>query len=471
MPRGTSTTRKRDIKKWMRDNDPISQKKIKWRGALEYFDVYQLPIEYLIYNRFNGRIQMDTLALVECGQEPNPETDEGHARIQQLLHDCKKGQNKEDMDDMEAVGQRESGIITEDGVIVDGNRRAMLLNLLNESFYEAAILPVSIGTSRKEIEELEAEIQLSTPAQHDYDPINIYLKVQSMFDNEAAAGIPRQEIPAKICGKLGMTAEKVEERLRIKAIMDKYLNHFKYDKIYTQLLNTEDRFIGLEKWWGFLHKDPGDYRKGFMGYKKHDVKDLRKLSYDFIRARFRGEYFRTIAKGNVGSHFFGNEKIWKAFLKRHNDEIVEAIVKNEPAIDRTDPDLLKTLKQRDSDYKNQAEETLQANWDSANDALQNKQDTDKPKKLAEDATKKINAIDVTHAASKQPETQEALRKLVKTAAATLKKVSGKPELETIIMLLETIQTMNIIDEKKPSAIEELDKIVSLATEIKQRLSS
>ena len=472
MPRGTSTTRKRDIKAWIKNNpdENIGKQKINWRGELKFFDVYRVPIKYLIYNRFNGRIQMETLALITCDREPEPETDEGHNLIQKLLYECKRSQNKKDMDDMASIGQREPGIITQDGVIIDGNRRAMLLNLLGEEYYETAILPTTIGTARTEIEKLEAEIQLSTPAQQDYDPINIYLKVQSMFNNEKAGGIPEPEIPAKICKSLGKSAEDVLLCLRVKELMDKYLIHFGYQNIYTQLKNTEDRFLELDKWWEFLHKDPGDYQRGFINYKKHDVKDLRKLAYDFIRARFRGERFRTIAKGKTGSHFFGNEKIWRAFLEQHKKVIVKDIVKKEPAINRDDPDLLKILKQRDKDYQNLANDLLDENWMNANDALSNKKEVDRPKKLVTDSIQKVDSIDTTHEASKKPETQKQLTELVIKTSRVLSKVSDKPDLNSIITLLGIIKKMKIKKENKPSAIKDLSKIAALAAEIKKELN-
>ena len=66
---------------------------INYRGIPKRFDAYQIPIEFLIYNPYNGRIGSFVKSYeVEHGKI-NPETEEGEKIIEHFLLESKKNRN------------------------------------------------------------------------------------------------------------------------------------------------------------------------------------------------------------------------------------------------------------------------------------------------------------------------------------------------------------------------------------------
>ena len=89
-------------------------------------------------------------------------------------------------------GQQKGGIVTNDGTIIDGNRRAMLLNKIYKdrekmdadnhkvddcAFFVAVILKEDYGA--REISRLETTYQMGEDAKLDYNPIEKYLKCKN----------------------------------------------------------------------------------------------------------------------------------------------------------------------------------------------------------------------------------------------------------------------------------------------------
>ncbi|MDA6854677.1 hypothetical protein OSL50_26375, partial [Escherichia coli] len=75
----------------------------------------------------------------------NAELDGDKAIIEKFLYDSKVDRNKTTMESLLKNGQQRYGIVTSDGTIVDGNRRAMLLYKNNV----AAFIRVINGIDRK----------------------------------------------------------------------------------------------------------------------------------------------------------------------------------------------------------------------------------------------------------------------------------------------------------------------------------
>ena len=94
----------------------------------------------------------------------------------------KPQKNEETLKSLTKLGQEKVGIITEDGIIIDGNRRAMLLNRIPQiDYFKAIILPVEHDGNPLEIEKVETRYQLGEERKLDYNPIEIYLKIQQLY--------------------------------------------------------------------------------------------------------------------------------------------------------------------------------------------------------------------------------------------------------------------------------------------------
>src|SRR6185503_20679754 len=104
---------------------PYSYKDIYYQGTKQKLPVYKIDLEWLVYNRWNGRIA----SLVKTYEnEYGIELEASDPRcieiIEQFLWDSNKSANDSTFTSIGEQGQNEYGIVTKDGVIIDGNRRA-----------------------------------------------------------------------------------------------------------------------------------------------------------------------------------------------------------------------------------------------------------------------------------------------------------------------------------------------------------
>ncbi|MFZ3099873.1 MAG: hypothetical protein WA103_01395 [Minisyncoccales bacterium] len=430
--------------------EPLGRIEIPWKDALVAMNYYKIPLEYLIYNKFNGRILSRTKSLESHDHEINAEMKEGEAIIDKLLWESKEDRNKQTLESIKSHGQEKVGIITRDGIIIDGNRRAMLLKRSGDyDYFKAVVLPVTLENDPLEIEKLETIYQMGEDEKLGYNPIEKYLKARGLKQKGVAED--------KIASWMGEDVSAIKSWLSIMDTMDDYLEYLKYNKIYTQLDGREDQFINLNKWLSNFYGE--NSAKGFDGYKDSDVDDLKTISYDYIRIKFEGKRFRKIADGLKGKHIFGDKAIWVDFREKHIKN-VDPIKDSEDQIDYNSENLKRHLDDRDEKFSGQAEPLLNENLELHCEQLGNKEAAGKPINLISKAISAIDAIDQRHKAFAAPEVLEKIEDLNKITASMLKEKSPKRIFSSVIKLLESVEFKNAIDEKSDllSGIKDVQRI-------------
>lgn len=373
--------------------EPIGRRTIRFRGESKEMDVYEIPINFLIYNKYNGRILSRTKTLETQGVTIDPETVEGKELVERLLWDSKEEKNRRTERDLEKYGQQEPGIVTLDGIIVDGNRRAMLLNRIKATHFRAVILDVRLEDDQKEIERLETTYQMGADEKQDYNPIEKYLKINEMYN----LGFSYDEIAECMGEKQG----QIEKNHKIYQTMVEYLQHIKCDGIFTALDGREDPLINLTDW---REKYAGGTSStGFDGYSDADVDDMTLIAFDYIRYMKAkpntddggpdGKAFRMIAGGNAGKNFFSDEGVWSGFRDRHFEN-VQPITDNEPGMEKTSLDIEKEVKSRDADWARMVDSCMKENWGRTTEMLSLHQDKDRPGELLERAYNALASIDL-----------------------------------------------------------------------------
>lgn len=457
--------------------DQKYQERIRWQGQIQLMSVYNIPLRYLIYNKYNGRILSRTKSLERYGGYIDPETPEGKKKIEELLWESKKDRNETTKNDIKVKGQLKVGIVTKDGVIIDGNRRAMLLNELKEEYFLAVILPVAHDDDPFEIQKLETEYQMGEDKKLDYNPIEKYLKAKELYE-KLIEGESHDEAINKIAGWMGEKDSKVNEYLNVLKTIDDYLAYLEYEGVYamadTPNDGKEDLFIKLTSWIkSFYGKNSN---KAFDGYNDMDVSLLKTLSFDYIRAKigksYDGKDFRDIADGYKDSHFFGNKEIWHSFLKNHQDNIepiINKINEDEP-VQKDTQDIVAHLSRRDTKFKNAAIELLKKNIDEHRTNLRYNKSKKEPLKLVEDAKKALDAIDTNHNAAKKSDVMRAIQDLDKKAREILVTKSPEETLSIIIDMLNEVKDNEFVGEcDKDVLIERATRINKISFEIKKKL--
>ncbi|MCF8323036.1 MAG: hypothetical protein K9I26_07870 [Flavobacterium sp.] len=451
--------RVKEIENIEKNDKPIGKIEIPWKDNLEPMDVYQIPLRLLVYNKYNGRILSRTKSIENQKNKIDAETDEGKKLIEKLLWDSKPSKNKETLESLKG-GQEKVGIITKEGIIIDGNRRAMLLNKIDTiDYFKAVILPVEYDGNPLEIEKFETKYQLGEERKLDYNPIEIYLKLQRLYQQLSGQSRYPTESDLKNGIKVDKNAIKqiyqwvgnykninsvgdIEYTLQVINLMDEYLDYHDYNGIYTALDEREEQFRGLTNWLNNFFGE--DSSKPFDGYKNSDVVDLQALCFELIRLKFKNEKFRYIAQGQRPNHFFGSKEIWESFKKNH-EEILEKHSDSE--IDYNSTNIEAHLNSRDSDFKNKVGSLIDENVDNHYQKLRNKQAQDEPIKLLNKALDSFESINPNSKNFAKTDALNLTEKLANVVITALQKKSPSRVLNHIIDLLESIDIENIPEEE------------------------
>ena len=434
--------------------DPYAQKEIMWQDNLEVMPVYKIPLKYLLYNKYNGRILSRTQSLEAQGKDLDPENENDKKSIEKLLWDSKPDRNKKTLSDLEAHGQKEIGIITRDGIIIDGNRRAMLLNKIDKyDYFKAVILPVTLEQNPIEIEKLETSYQMGADEKLGYNPIEKYIKAKNLEKK----GITTKEIS----DWMGENESTIKDYLSVMKTMDDYLDYLQYNGIYTQLDGREDQFINLTKWLNTFYSGSA---KGFDGYKEDDVSDLQAIGYDYIRIQYEGKKFRQLAYGHKDRHIFGNKEVWQSFSDKHF-EFISPIIDEEGKPNLDTNNIEATLNARDATFKTKTEKFLDDNLDEHYTQIRYKQSQNEPKKLVRNATRAIQSINTKNLS--KPEVIEELSELRDEISSIIQDRSQEKALEHVLEQLSKIEITDIKDTN--FADEYLKQINKLSFELRKSL--
>lgn len=395
-----AVTRKTNLSVLKRNNNNVAMSGIplRYKGENRTEVVYRIPLEYLVYNKYNGRIGSDVLSYEKQNGVLNVEIDRDASIIEGFLYNSKPERNETTMDNLFKNGQQRYGIVTSDGIIIDGNRRAMLLNHLYKKrkehshsyeevekckYFLAIILPDD--AEERDIQQLETIYQMGEDDKLDYNPIEKYLKCKEL----KRLGFSEEDI----AGFMSVKSSQIKEWLRILALMEEYLQEYEYDGIYTRLEKTEGPFVDFEGYLDSYEKHNANVRNVDWSYTESDISDLKLVCFDYIRARYEGKEFRDIAKtGKEGSIFF-YKTLWDEFLGNHKEnsiteEPVEELRKRRPG-----EDLSRLLRARDNDWIEQVKNQFKGNLRRFTGKLEDRRAATKPIDLIDRALSALEAID------------------------------------------------------------------------------
>jgi hypothetical protein len=370
---------------------PYTKIDIVYKGTLRPMPVYEIDTDLLLYNKYNGRILSMIKSFERQFRILNPEYEADKNVIENFLWDSKEDRNKATLADLKEYGQKRVGIVTKDGIIIDGNRRASLLNRLGRErnitpvYFKAVILDDTLDDNPKEIMYLETSYQMGEDEKLDYNPIEKYLKCKDLIK----AGFTNGEI-AKMMRE---PESQIEEWLSIMNLMDNYLNDLGYTGIYTRLEKREGQFVDLNK---YLKRYEGGSTVPDWFVKDSDISDLKAICFDYIRAQYEGKEFRAIAQPSKKDSIFCKKKVWEKFRDDHFKEI-DKVNNNELSISdltKREPngDLSKILEVRDEDWTNAVYKPLRNNLNRCQRELDDIVQENEPRLLLSRAKETLASI-------------------------------------------------------------------------------
>jgi len=399
------------------EKEPKGSKELWYKNKTRTLSVYEIDLQYLIYNAYNGRIASFVKSYEkQTGKRLSAENCDDIKVIEDFLLKSNIPSNKETKISLKEKGQLEYGIVTRDGVIIDGNRRAMIIkelakeSALQPCYFLAVILEETLNQDPKEIMRLETQYQMGEDAKVDYNAIEKYLKCKDLrfvYDFQ----------PVEIAKMMGEKEAKIKEYLSIMELMDDYLSNLGYSGIYTRLEKTEGAFVDLNSYLN-RYKDK-DSAMVTWSAKATDVSDLKLIFYDYIQFMYNkrkkkaveeegilgsedSKDYRLIGKPSKKESIFCTSKnIWSTFRNNHFKRVdairkeftsgkysIETLRKESPNLD-----LDKLFKQRDEAWSEKVSPILKENLGKARYDLQNFNNQNQPEILLERALSTLKSID------------------------------------------------------------------------------
>lgn len=242
------------LDKYIKNNPHVKLAKthsVILRGVSADLQVYNIPIKKLVYNIKNGRFAAEYQELKnKKGRELESENTEDRKELQKLLISLDPKQSMILEKDVRQHGQREPGVCTHGGQVINGNRRMSVIENIFESdsnFKNLMVARLPPNISPIDLWKIEAGIQLSRKVQLDYGPINTLLKFKQGID----AGLTALQITKTLYGDY--TEKEVKEKLGVLALVVLYLdfigerNNFKKAERITEHFIDLRNIIELEK--------------------------------------------------------------------------------------------------------------------------------------------------------------------------------------------------------------------------------
>ncbi|HFI0938385.1 TPA: hypothetical protein ACGOX9_001325 [Streptococcus suis] len=211
--------------------DPVSTKKLSIQGQTKNFDVYRIPIEYLLYNKKNGRIATYVSEFIDEGNEfPQKNIEEFNNIIEKYIEQSNPEALKKTKANIKIMSQTEPAVVMENGIILDGNRRFTSLRQLTKEgagaefgYLEAVILPNDKYTE-KDIKRLELNLQHAIESKVDYNPIDRLVDIyRDLIENKAFT-------PEEYATETQIPVRKINEDIEVAKLMVEYLAYIEQPK-------------------------------------------------------------------------------------------------------------------------------------------------------------------------------------------------------------------------------------------------
>lgn len=339
------------------------------RNKSKDFNVYQIPLDCLIYNSYNGRFKskFKTYEAIH-GRKLNAEIPADMQIINDFLWKSNEPKNKQTMDDIREKGQQQYGIVTRDGQIIDGNRRFMVLSKLHEKFptqfeyFEAVILTEEID--ERELVRLETEVQLGTDEKEGYNAIEKYLRVDELLNEY-------KYTPEAIAKMMKLKPKDVEKYEQIYQLFKEYLEFIGYPNYYDMLEGIEDPILQLHS--AIFKLEKGSHSANFARtINPEEIEQLKLVVFDTIRIKPTNDHKvvrEIIGKPNAktADGIFGRKNIWDNFFDKHMEKVhkrLEPTVKTLKA-DFTSDDIESSTNDIEKALQNTYSKDMRANLDKA----------------------------------------------------------------------------------------------------------
>lgn len=396
------------IKK-IKEGGSIASYPLFYKGEKRNLGVYEVPVELLRFNYLNGRIgtEVREFAMINGSNLEELSIDDINEKIHNWIWKKSESENKKTLEDIREKRQIIPGVITRDGIVVDGNRRFMITRKLNQEGLNRQFLTIILddtyedgGDNELQIKKLETEIQLGQDEKVKYGAIEPYIKIMDFVDNYIEVKSPKMDYE-ELARLMNIKDDKtIKTKYRIGKLMLEYLDYIEFPEMFSRLQNTEDLFIQLEKIYR-LYKD----QKGAVGWQfdDDDIENFKACGFELIRwnynapkdkkgdweaKKIREKYFKNSASKTI----FSNPKIWKDFQANLEEiEDIDVPILKELVIKEglSEADAAKKI---DKIWAEKTSPIFRKALGSAESRIKDKENNNQPEKFIIDALDKLENL-------------------------------------------------------------------------------
>jgi hypothetical protein len=297
---------KKDLDDWIAQNPKSLLEKrsrpVTINGKIEHFQGYRLPRKLIFYNVQNGRYAATYPQLLKKngGRELDSSNENDRKAIMNHLLSLYSDKNDRTIASLKKNGQENLGIITQDGILIDGNRRMACITECRESTKDTKFDFIEVARLDREITDsdrydCELSISMGMDSKVDYGPIDKLIKL----DKGKKFGKSNLELANLM---YGMTEKNVEDDLEKLDKMKTYLrNYYGDDEDFTPLENIDVHFSEMSEI---------DSVKGYDDLDDEQKEAIEKVSFRLTR----------------GAKTEGKEKFASRRLRKIKHAVVEGMV-------------------------------------------------------------------------------------------------------------------------------------------------
>lgn len=283
-------------------NESGEKLSIAWRGDRIHRHVISMPVDLLFYNPDTRRIRAQRTVDPVRDEElqKNPWGAEAQLFLEMLLKNQPSDPKKVDpdflklRDDLADFGQQHPGLITPDGVLVNGNTRCAALRDLGRKHIRVAVLPDD--TTSEDISDVELALQLRKEHKRDYSYINRLIAIDEQ--------LRRSRPPAEVARDFRIQRATLDRDMWIFNLINEAIDRSKTEEgTSLRLVDFEDHQEKLRELHRAYVKESGSNQEAadqlresrltliLLGFSKTDIRNAR--------PEFHSAYFESRLPDNV----------------------------------------------------------------------------------------------------------------------------------------------------------------------------
>ncbi len=269
-------------------------------------EVYYVPVGLLRYRKDNGRISSDVLHYEKEHGILDEKSEQAQKIIRGFLEQKDREKTEVLMRALEHEGQRDPAIVTCDGFLINGNRRKMALERLQDKHkgdsqfadMRVVILPGKGDPggppTQLEIEEIENRYQLQSEGKAEYYAFDRALSIRRKIENGMSLEHQLRDDPnyARLDEKKfkeAVTKAKAEYLKPLECI-DRYLDNLGKESLYniisTGMADREGRWQAFYDYYKSVYQKLEDNKQRMkLRIEEDEIGDIEDAAFKIIRMR------------------------------------------------------------------------------------------------------------------------------------------------------------------------------------------